>query len=138
MTESLMKSQANPTKIRTVIAARPGSICDSLRATLTSLPQFEICGIANGGLSTLKLVRNCIPTLLVIEAGLLQDEIVMLLGKLKQEQPEIRYLVVTKTNRQKQILENLGADIVILRSDPTDRLVESLENLGHRERIIRR
>jgi len=129
MTETLMNNQAKPTKIRTVIAARPGVICESLRAALASLPQFEVCGVANGGLSTMRLARNCKPALLVIDASLLQDEIVMLLGNLKAQQPEIRYLVVTKTHRQKQILEDLGADTVILRSDPTDRLVESLSKL---------
>jgi len=120
----------NPTKIPTIIAARPGGIRKSLRATLESIPWLEIRGIANGGLSAMSLVREYKPLFLIIDSGLLQEEIEMLLQKTKQEQKKIMCLVVAETSRQQQILTNSGADRVILRSEPTERLIESLEELS--------
>ena len=119
-----------PEKITTIIAARPGSIRRSLRTTLESIPWLDIRGIANGGLSAMSLVRQYKPSLLIIDSGLLQEEVEMLLQKTKQEQQKIMCLVVAETSRQQQILTDSGADRVILRSEPTERLIKSLEELS--------
>jgi len=124
-----MKNSSNPVKTQAVIAARPGVIREALRATLAQFSRLEVLGVADGGLSTLNLVRKYKPALLVIDSGLLQDEILMLLVKAKQEQPEIRCIVVAVTKRQQQNLLAHGADHVILRNEPTERLVESLKDL---------
>jgi len=124
-----VNSQTKTAKPRTVIAARPGVIRKALRATLAQFPQLEVCGIASGSLSALDLVLKYRPALLVIDSGLLQDEILMLLEQSKQMYPQIQCLVVTETHRQKQILLASGADIVILRNEPTERLVEALRKL---------
>jgi len=124
-----VNSQTTLAKIRTVIAARPGVIREALRAMLAQFPLLEVSGIASGSLSTLELVRKFRPALLVIDSGLLQDEILILLEQSKQMYPQIQCLVVTQTLRQKQILLASGADTVILRNEPTERLVEALRKL---------
>jgi len=124
-----VNSQTTLAKIRTVIAARPGVIREALRAMLAQIPLLEVSGIASGSLSTLELVRKFRPALLVIDSGLLQDEILILLEQSKQMYPQIQCLVVTQTLRQKQILLASGADTVILRNEPTERLVEALRKL---------
>ena len=128
-TDSVMSSQPDPAKIQTVIAARPGVVREALRATLALSARFEVRAMASGGLSTLSLVLKYKPALLIIDSGLLEDEIAMLLGQLKQKQPQLHCLVVTETRRQQQTLLALGADTVVLRSEPTERLVEALDNL---------
>jgi len=129
MTETTMNSKNNPAKIRTVIAARPGFIRESLRATLALVPRLEICAIGTGGLSTLDLIHKYRPASLVIDSGLLQDEIEMLLVQAKQEQPQIQIIVVTNTYSQKQKLLDLKADAVILHKEPVERLLEALRDL---------
>jgi len=125
-----MNSKNNPAKkIRTVIAARPGFIRESLRATLALVPRLEICAIGTGGLSTLALIHRYRPASLVIDSGLLQDEIEMLLVQAKQEQPQIQIIVVTNTYSQKQKLLDLGANAVILHKEPIERLIEALRDL---------
>ncbi|MCB0167953.1 MAG: response regulator transcription factor [Anaerolineae bacterium] len=125
-----MNSQANVAKIQTVVAARPGAIRQALRSVLALCSQLEISGVANGGLSALSLVRQLKPALIVIDSGLLEDEIAVLLEQIKQEQPQIRCLVFADTTRQQAAFLTLGCDAVILRSEPTDRMVAALNNMG--------
>ena len=124
-----MKNSSNPVKTQAVIAARPGVIREALRATLAQFSRLEVLGVADGGLSTLNLVRKYKPALLVIDSGLLQDEILMLLEQSKEVYPQIQCLVVTETHRRQQILKAAGAETVILRNEPTERLVEALRKL---------
>jgi DNA-binding NarL/FixJ family response regulator len=125
-----MSNQANSVKLQTVIAARPGATRQALRATLASYSRLEIAGVAGGGLSALNLVRQVEPALLIIDSGLAEDEITALLQQIKQQQPQIRCLALVDTHSQQQTLLALGADMVILHSEPTERLVEALDNIG--------
>ena len=125
-----MSNQANGVKLQTVIAARPGATRQALQATLALFSRLEIAGVAGGGLSTLNLVRQVKPALLIVDSGLLEDEIATLLQQVKQEQPQIRCLALADTHSQQQILLALGADMVSLHSEPTERLVEALDNIG--------
>jgi DNA-binding NarL/FixJ family response regulator len=102
----------------------------ALGTTLALAPQIEIVGAAGGGLSALNLVRQNPPGLLIIDSNLPEDEIQALLQQIKQEQPQIRCLVVAETSRQQAAVLALGADAAILRSEPTERLVEALNNMG--------
>ena len=127
-TETELGSQTDRPKIQTVLAARPGVIREALRATLAVFPQFETCGVAGGGLSALDLVRQYKPALIILDSGLLEDEITKLLRQIKQEQPQIQCLVVASTHRTAETLLAGGADTVVLRSEP-GRLVEVLSKM---------
>ena len=125
-----MKNQLDVAKIQTVLAARPGAIREALKSTLALFPRLEISGVANGGLSALSLVRQQKPALIIVDPGLLEDEIAVLVQKIKQEQPQIRCLLLAETTRQQNLFLALDADAVILRSDTTERLVLVLDKIG--------
>jgi len=125
-----MDNHPSPKKVSTIIVSRPGVIRQALRATLALLPQIDIAGAAGGGLSALHLVCQNRPGLLIIDSGLPDDETLALLRQIKQEQPHVRCLVVAETSRQQAAVLALGADAVLLRSEPTERLVEALNNIG--------
>lgn len=130
MIGSVMNSQADSAKIQTIIVARPGVSREVLQAILGSLPQIEVTGTVGGGLSALNLAGTTSPALLIIDSGLPEDEMVALLSHIKQDQPQIRCLVLAETTRQRERLLALGADAVILRNEPTEHLVEALDNIG--------
>jgi len=113
----------------TIIASRPGFMRQALRATLALSPQFEIVGVAGGGLSALDLARQHLPALLIIGSGLPEDEMLALLRQIKQEQPHIRCLILAETPRQQQAMLAAGADAVLLRGEPAERVVEVLEEM---------
>jgi len=125
-----MNNQLDVAKIQTVLAARPGAIREALKSTLALFPRLEISGVANGGLSALSLVRQQKPALIIVDPGLLEDEIAVLVQKIKQEQPQIRCLLLAETTRQQNLFLALDADAVILRSDTTERLVLVLDKIG--------
>ena len=130
MIGSVMNNQADSAKIQTIIAARPGVSREVLQAILGLLPQIEVAGMVGGGLSALNLVRTTSPALLIIDSGLPEDEMVALLTHIKQDQPQIRCLVLAETTRQQATFMALGADAAVLRSEPTERLTEALDNMG--------
>lgn len=125
-----MSNPVDLAKIQTVIAARPGAIREALKSILALFPRLEISGVADGGLSALNLVRQQKPALIVIDSGLLEDEIAALLQKIKQEQPQLRCLLLAETTRQRRVFLALNADAVILRSDTTERLALALGRIG--------
>jgi DNA-binding NarL/FixJ family response regulator len=117
-------------KVATIIVSRPGIIRQALRTMLALLPQIEITAAFDGGLSVLESACQHRPALLVIDLSLPEDEIMALLRQIKQEQPLVHCLVVAETTRQQAAVLAQGADAVILRSDPSERLVDALNNMG--------
>jgi len=99
---------------------------ESLRAALTNLSWIEVTGSAGDGLSALGLVRDQQPDLLVVDSNLLEDETLTLLRQVKQQWPVIRCLVLAQTTRQRAWALAVGADCVLSRNDPSQRLSEAL------------
>ena len=124
-----MNNQLSVAKIQTLIAARPGAIRDALKSTLALLPGLEISGVADGGLSALNLVRQQKPALIVIDSGLLEGEIAVILQKIKQEKLQPCSLVFVDTTRQRETFLTLGADAVILHNEPVEYLAQVLNNM---------
>ena len=106
------------TKVNTIVASRPGVMQATLRAALASLSDVNVIGSAGDGLSTLNLVREQRPDLLVVDCNLLEDEICALLRQVKQEHPLVRCLVLTQTRQQRIRAAAAGADVVLPRDGP--------------------
>jgi len=124
-----MDDQSLSKKISTIVVSRPGVMRQALGAALALLPQIEITGDAGGGLSALNLICKNRPALLIIDWGLPEDEMTALLRQSKQEQLQLRCLVLAETSWQQETALAMGADVVVLRSEPTERLVQALKNL---------
>ena len=124
-----MSNEVNLDKIQTVIAARPGAIRDAMKSTLALFPQLEISGMADGGLSALNLVRQQKPALIVIDSGLLEAEIAVLLQKIEQEKLQLGCLVFVDTTRQRETFLAMGVDAVIFHNEPVECLVPVLNNM---------
>lgn len=117
-------------KVSTIIVSRPGVMRQALQSALALFPHIEITGAVGGGLSALNLARKTPPALLIIDSGLIEDEMEALLSQIKQEQPQVRCLVLAETTRQKEAFMALGADAVALRNEPAEHLMTALDNMG--------
>ncbi len=113
-----------------IIASRPGVMRGALRAMLELSPHIQVVGVAGGGLSALDLARRYRPALIVVDCGLAEDEMLALLRQTKQEQPDTHCLVLAETSRQQQAMLAAGADAVLLRGEPAERIAEVLEEMG--------
>lgn len=116
-------------KALTIIVSRPGAVRESLRAVLSSFSQLEVIGAVGGGLSALNKIREQRPSLLVIDGNLAEDEVLALLAQVRQEQPQVRCVVLVETSRQRGKALSAGAHAVLQRRDPLENLQAAIERL---------
>ena len=117
-------------RVCTVVASRPGVMQDSLRAVLAGVSGVEVVGAAGDGLSTLNLVRERQPDLLVVDCNLLEDEVCALLRQVKGEWPHVRCLVLARTRPQRERATAAGADAVLPRDGPIRELGAAVTHGG--------
>ena len=65
--------------LKTVTIAQPGARQESMRAFLSAAERLELVGSAAGALTGWQLVRTLAPDLVVIEGGLPDEEVSLLL-----------------------------------------------------------
>jgi DNA-binding NarL/FixJ family response regulator len=116
-------------KVLTIVVSRPGAVRESLRAVLSSFSQLEVIGAVGGGLSAMNKIREQRPSLLVIDGNFAEDEVVALLAQVRQEQPQVRCVVLVETSRQRGKVLSAGAHAVLQRGDPLENLQAAIERL---------
>lgn len=119
------------------IVSRPGIMQQSLRASVAACPRIAVIASCGDGLTALHQVRKLRPALLVIDSNLLDEEVEALIVAVKAEQPTIGCLVVVMSSRQEGRMLALGADAVMLRDVPPQKLHEALARLARRREILR-
>ena len=110
-----------------LIVARPDRWHDALRALLTAIPYLKIVGQTDHGLTIMQLVAEHQPTLVLVDARVLEEEIGAVLKQLKATQPRIRYIVLADNGQQQQTAAAVGADKVLLRGFPPTQLFAIIE-----------
>lgn len=111
-----------------LIVARPDRWHDALRALLTAAPHLKIVGQTDHGLTILQLVAEHQPTLVLVDARILEEEIRAILKQIKATQPRIRYLVLADNSQQQQTAAAAGADDVLLRGFSPTQLFAIIEH----------
>ena len=109
-------------KVRTVVVSRPGAMQQSLRVALTQMPWMKIEASVGDSLSAFKLVESQPPHLLVVDSNLLDEELHLLLREVKLNWPAVHCLVLTQTRRQQKEALAAGADTVLARNSPAEKL----------------
>ena len=88
---------------------------DGLQAMLRSLPHIEVVAAASGSLTAYDLLQKRSVDLLVIDANLPQEEVLALLHRVKENNPQIRCIVLTLTYRENAVFLASGADVILNR-----------------------
>ncbi len=99
--------------LRTVVIAHPGARQESLRAFLGAARGIELVGVANGALTGWQLVRALLPNLVIIEGGLPEEEVSLLLHYLNGSPGHIFSLVFASTQRQERAARAAGVSGVV-------------------------
>ena len=123
-----MTETTNPSfqPIPTAIVSRPGIMQQSLRSSLTACAWIAVVASFGDGLTALNQLAHSNPALLVIDANLLDEEVVALLEGVKLSKPEIRCFVLAHSRLQRRHLLAEGADAVVLRSGSLSELMDAL------------
>ncbi len=117
------------TKVRAIIASRPGVMQQALRSVLTNLAWLEVTASAGDGLSAFTMIWGEQPDLLVVDSNLLEDEALLLLRQTKQRWPDVRCLILIQTSLQQKRALAAGADAVSQRNSPAKELNQTLEKI---------
>lgn len=80
-----------------------------------SLAGIEVVAVASGSLSAYDFLQGDRVNLIVIDANLPQEEVLVLLHRVKQNYPQIRCIVLTTTFRENAELLSSGADVILNR-----------------------
>ena len=114
---------------RSLIAAPPGVMRRSLLAVLTTIPDIELIGEADGCLSAQAMSQSLKPDILLIAAGLPEKEVTMLLQGFYNNGHHKPYTIVfVNTGRQKRQALSAGAGAVLWQSDSTRHLADALNH----------
>ena len=113
---------------RVMIAAPPGLIRRSLRTVLDTFSDIELIGDADGCLSAQSISQELKPDILVIAAGLPENEVTMLLQGFQNDGRYRPYTIVfVNTANQKRQMRQAGADAVLWQFDSTNQLANILK-----------
>ena len=124
-----MTFSGKPLPVPTVLVSRPGTMQQSLRASLASYLGINVVACSGDGLTALSQVRKYQPGLLVIDSNLLEEEATSLICTVKTEQPNIRCLVFVQAAHQRNRILSNGADAVNMRQSSQQQLQFTLDHL---------
>ena len=84
-------------KVLTIVVYRPGAVREALRAVLACFAQLEVVSAVGDALSAINKIREQRLNLLVIDGNLSEEEVLALLGQVRQEQFQVRCVVLIDT-----------------------------------------
>jgi DNA-binding NarL/FixJ family response regulator len=112
-----------------IIVARPGPLREGLTTLLGTLPTVTSVMMAEDGASGLHAVETNRPALILLDAGLPNDEVWSVLYQIKTRWPHIPCVVLTDTVQVRQQAEGAGANRALLKGFPAAKLSVILEQL---------
>lgn len=116
--------------MQTLLTAQPGAMQEVLDAFFSSLPGFEIVGIADDSVMAWNLFQNHHPALIVIDGNLPEDDVLTLVRDIKRQDIPPKTIVFANGTRQEQLFLSTGADAVLHRGIPTTQILEAINRLN--------
>jgi two-component system response regulator DevR len=112
-----------------LIVARQGHLREGVEALMATVSRVQIVGKVEAASSALRLVFERRPDLLLLDAGLPEDESWSVLRYCRIEHPELRCIVLADDAEQVREARAAGADAVFLKGFPADKFVKTVERL---------
>ena len=112
-----------------LIIAKPSRMRDGLRALLRTIPYLTLVGQVDDGLSAIKTMTDQHPTLVLLGANLLDEDIQTVLAQIKARWPETRCIVLVDNVQQQWIAKAAGADSALLVGFPASKFVSTIQEL---------
>lgn len=100
-------------KSHVMIVSLPGTWQKLLQNNMESYPYVRADSIASGGLSALNMIKDQPPDMIVIDSSIPPDDVNVLVQNVKEENPDIKIIVLTDTGRERRKVLRSGADYAI-------------------------
>ena len=117
-----------------LIVAKPGPLRNSLQALMTTVPKIEIVAETDNPSTLLRMGNAMQPDIVLLEAGLCQEDVWSALRTIRGEWSQTRSIVLVEDSLQREKAQAAGADMVLIKGYPAGGLVAAIEELLHSER----
>ena len=108
-----------------MVISSPGTLQNGLLALMTTISQISSVLVAEDVDSALRLTQNHQPALIILDVSLLKVQDVI--KQIKTQWPQIHLIVLEDDLTLGKDLEILGADRVLIKGFPPQKLVEVIE-----------
>jgi DNA-binding NarL/FixJ family response regulator len=102
---------------------------DGLRARLSSLPEIEIVGEADGAAEALPLIEESKPDLVLADVGMKDINGIELAARLQERQPKVRVVMLSMYDNPEYVQQALqaGARGYVLKDAPASEIVAAID-----------
>ena len=112
-----------------LLVVKPGPLREALRTLMTSIPGVKVAGEVGDTSSALKMIGQCQPDLVLVDADMPGEEAWRTLKQMKERWPQVRCVVLTDHGCQQQKAKAAHADAVLQKGMPPTLLVQAIETL---------
>lgn len=112
-----------------LIVATPGRLRDGWQALLMATHRIKIVGQTDNAASTLEMIAEQQPALVLLDAGLLGNDVRRVLTEIRAESPLTRCIVLADNIQQQHAAKVAGADRTLLKGFSASTLVTTIESL---------
>ncbi len=116
------------TKQVILIVANPGNLQQGLQALLTVIRDVEVL-VANEIASVLEVVESHTPSLLILDNDLIGDDVLVKMDRIKSRWPNIRWVILVNDEQQRQRVQEMDADLVLIKGFPAAKLIIAIKAL---------
>lgn len=113
--------------ILTLVVISPGDLQNGILALMTTVPQLGAVLVAEDIESTLRMVENHQPALVIMDT--VSTQACEVIGKIKNQWPQIHLIALVEDIDQQKEATASGADRVLIKGFPAQKLVEIIEDL---------
>ena len=117
---------ANQT-ILTLVVISPGDLQNGILALMTTIPQLGAVLVAEDIESTLRMVENHQPVLVIMDT--VSPQVCDVIRKIRSQWPQIHLIALVEDIDQQKEATASGADCVLIKGFPAQKLVEIIEDL---------
>ena len=118
----------------TLVVISPGDLQNGILALMTTIPQLGAVLVAEDIESTLRMVENHQPALVIMDTS--STQACEMIRKIKRQWPQIRLIALVEDIDQQEGATVSGADRVLIKGFPAQKLVEIVEDLTHIEKNL--
>jgi len=99
--------------MRIMIVSLPGSWQRVLQNNIEAHASVKVTGVVSGSLSAMQHASQYQPDLVLVDSSIPFDDAVVLIRKLKTENPKTLSIAITDTTQQRRKLIQVGADYTL-------------------------
>ena len=109
-----------------LVVSSPGALQNGLLALMTTIPQISAVLVAEDINSTLRMVENHQPTLVLLDLS--PHDMQDVIKQIKEVCPGIQIIVLAEDIAQKENVEAYGVDYVLIKGFSAQSLISIVEN----------